>query len=124
MAISNPLVVTLGGSGGTAYDCDRIRFDNYGTEYRYSDPGTEEITVKIRHSKETPAAGELPLERHNVEFTHRLFGADGDPDTVRQVYLVIRNNKADPILGIENLGAALSFYMNLARYGDVVKWLS
>lgn len=123
MSIANPLVITLGGSGGTAKSLPRINQDSYGSEYLLRE-ATQEFRVKIRHSVETPKAGALTLERHNFELTQTVYGSNGDPDVVRQVYLVIRSNKADTAADVVDLGEALSYYMDGTHYGDLLGWVN
>jgi hypothetical protein len=100
-----------------------VNQDSYGSEYLLRE-ATQEFRVRIRHSKETPAVGQKPLERHNVEFTQTVYGTSGDPDTVRQVYVVVRNNKADTAADVSNLGEALSYYMDETHYLDVIGWVN
>lgn len=123
MAIANPLVITLGGSGGTAKSLPKINQDSYGSEY-YLREATQEFRVKIRHTREAVREGALPLERHNLEITQTVFGTSGAPDTVRQAYVVLRNSKGDTLADIQNVGAALSYYMDSTHYGDLVGWVN
>lgn len=123
MAIANPLVITLGGSGGTAKSLSKINQDAYGSEY-FLRESTQEFRVKIRHSKESTKAGALPIERHNLEITQTIFGTGGDPDKVRQVYVVLRANKSDTASEVVDLGEALSYYMDGTHYGDILGWVN
>jgi hypothetical protein len=123
MAIANPLVITLGGSGGTAKTLPKINQDAYGSEY-YLREATQEFRVKIRHSRESANAAGVILERHNLEITQTVFGVAGAPDTVRQAYVVLRNSKTDTLVDITNVGTALSFYMDATHWGDLVGWVN
>lgn len=123
MTISNPLVITLGGSGGTAKSLVKINQDSYGSEY-YLREATQEFRVKIRHSRETPKVGATPLERHAFELTQTIFGTGGDPDVVRQVYTILRNEKADTAASVADLGEALSYYMDGTHYEDLIGWVN
>lgn len=123
MTIANPLVITLGGSGGTAKSLPKINQDAYGSEY-FLRESTQELRVRIRHSRETPKAGELALERHNFEITQTIFGTAGAADKVRQVYLVLRATKSDTLADVVDLGEALSYYMDGTHYGDLIGWVN
>lgn len=124
MAISNPLVITLGGSGGTAKSLPKINQDAYGSEY-YLRETSQEFRVKIRHSVESPQKDGTVFERHNVEFTHVTFGATpADPNVTRQVWVVLRNTKTDSLTTVTDLGTALSYYMDATHYGDLVGWVN
>jgi hypothetical protein len=123
MAIANPIVITLGGSGGTAKSLPKINQDQYGSEY-YLREATQDFRVKIRHTRESAKADGTVLERHNLEITQTVFGTSGAPDRVRQVYVVLRNTKADTLADIQNLGTALSYYMDATHFGDLVGWVN
>jgi hypothetical protein len=123
MAIANPLVITLSGSGGTTKSLVKINQDSYGSEYLLRE-ATQEFRVKIRHSRETPKAGAGVLERHNFELTQTVFGTAGNPDKIRQVYLVLRNEKSDTLSDVTDLGEALSFYMDATHFADLVGWVN
>lgn len=123
MTIANPLVITLGGSGGTAKNLTRVTQDNYGSEYLLRE-STQEFRVKIRHTKETPRVGQPQLERHNFELTQTIYGTSGDPDTVRQAYLVLRNSKNDVAGDVSDLGEALSYFLDQAHFLDLIGWVN
>lgn len=121
MSIANPLVITLGGSGGTAKTLPKINQDAYGSEYLLRE-ATQEFRVRIRHSKESTASGQLPMERHNVEFTQTVYGVSPAPDKIRQTYIVVRNTKTDDASLVSDLGEAMSFYMDQTHFLDIIGW--
>lgn len=123
MTIANPIVMTLGGSGGTAKSLVRVNQDAYGSEYLLRE-ATQEFRVRIRHSKETPAAGQKALERHQFEFTQTIYGTSGNPDTVRQAYLILRNNKADTAGDVSDLAEAVSYYLDQTHFLDLIGWVN
>lgn len=119
MAFANPLVITVNGSAKTLL---KINQDNFGSEY-YLREATQEFRCKIRHSTEAKAVGTGVVHRSNVDVTQTIFSAvPGVPDNVIQVYLVVRNGKAEVAANVGYLGAALSGLMVAARYEDLVAW--
>jgi hypothetical protein len=123
MAIANPIVITLGGSGGTAKSLPKINQDQYGSEY-YLREATQDFRVKVRHTRESANSAGVVLERHNLEITHTVFGTAGAPDDVMQAYVVLRNSKTATLATVQNLGTALSYYMDATHYGDLVGWVN
>jgi hypothetical protein len=121
MAFANPLVISVNGVNKTL---PKINQDSYGSEY-YLREATQEFRVKIRHSMESAVVGSGQVHRSNVDFTQTIFSVTaGVPDNVRQVYVVLRNGKADDAVATGYLGASLSALMVQARYEDLVAWLN
>lgn len=122
--LGDTFTVTLDGSGGTARVCSKINQDSYGAEY-LNRTSTDEIRVRVRHSKEAIKAGEAyPFERHNVEFTQTVFAVGDVPEKVRQIYFVIRCKPDDTLVDITNLCEALMFWATDANLDKVVSWES
>jgi hypothetical protein len=116
------LTVTLDGSGGTARVCSKINQDAYSSEY-LNRISTDEIRVKIRHSKEALKAGEIyPMERHNVEFTQTVFATSTVPEFVRQIYVIIRNKPNDTLVDVTNLCEALPFWLTDTNLDKLNIW--
>lgn len=116
------LTVTLDGSGGTARVCSKINQDAYSSEY-LNRLSTDEIRVRIRHSKEALKPGEdYPMERHNVEFTQTVFATPTTPEFVRQIYVVIRNKPNDTLTDVTNLCEALPFWLTDANLDKLNIW--
>lgn len=57
---------------GNARVLNRVNQDSYGSEYQYSD-STQSITMKIRHSLDTPDSDGVIMKRHNVFVEHIIF---------------------------------------------------
>lgn len=123
MSFANPLVITIGGSGGTAKSLNRVNQDAYGSEYLLRE-STQEFRALIRHNKLTPAAGKLPLENHNLELQQTVYGTDGAPDVVRRVWVVIQNNKADTYSDVADLGNALTYLLSDTALVDLMGWVN
>jgi hypothetical protein len=116
------LTVTLDGSGGTARVCSKINQDAYSSEY-LNRISTDEIRVRIRHSKEAAKAGQsYPMERHNVEFTQTVFATPTAEEKVRQIYVVIRNRADDALVDVTNLAEALPFWLTDANLDKLNIW--
>lgn len=121
MAFAKPLVLDYNGSATKSLPL--VSQDGYNTEY-YLRGTTDEFRVKIRHATENKKADGTVMQRHNVEMTRTIFGVGDNPDTVQQVYLVVRNSSRDSAVEIGYLGKALSLLMVEARYSDLVGLLS
>lgn len=116
------LTVTLDGSGGTARVCSKINQDSFSSEY-LNRISTDEIRVKIRHTKETLKSGQTyPMERHNVEFTQTVFATPTAEEKVRQAYVVLRNRADDAVLDVTNLGEALAFWLTDTNFDKLNIW--
>jgi hypothetical protein len=121
MAIAKPLVLNYDGGTKTLV---WINQDNYGSEY-YLLEATQDFRVKIRHTRETAGKGKIALERHNVELTQTIFSTvDGVPDTVLQVYAVVRNSRTTAAADVAKLGDALTSFMDNTHIQDLVAWIN
>lgn len=121
MAISNPLVITVGVDSKSLV---RINQDNYGSEY-YLRETDGDFRIRIRHSSESPQKNGQVFERHNVELTRTVFSTVvGSPDEVIQCYVVLRNLKQSDVTDIENIGVALSGFLTATHFGDLVAWVN
>lgn len=122
MAFANPLVINY--AAGTK-SLPKVNQDNYGSEY-YLRESTQEFTVKIRNTRETPKAGSTAkIERHNVELTRTVFAVPGvSAEITQQVFLVFRLDKSDSVADAAELGAALTDLLDESHFNDLGKWLS
>ncbi len=121
MAIANPIVLNY--NSGTK-SLVKINQDAFGSEY-YLRESTQDWRIKIRHTKETAKSGSAALERHNVELTQTVFSTTlGVPDTVIQVYAVIRNAKSSTAADVAKLGDALSDFLDNTHYQDLTNWVN
>lgn len=103
---------------------NRINQDNYGSEY-YLRSATDEYRVKIRHSKEAPAADGSRFDRHNIEVTQTVFATGSTPEIVRQFYLVGRVKGTDDLTVAGYLFAASAAYFgNGTVQADLLTWQS
>lgn len=120
--LGDTLTVTLGGSGGTARVCSKILEGNNSSEYLHRN-STDEVRVRVRHTKESPKDGELyPIERHNVEFTQTVFATPTTTEKFRQCYLVIRNRADDTAASVTDLGEAIAFWLSTANLDKLIVW--
>lgn len=118
------LTVTLDGAGGTARVCNKINQDQYSAEY-LNRISTDEIRVKIRHSKESakPSTGELyPVERHNVLITQTVFATPSATEKFREISFTIRNRPDDAVLDVTNLGEAMCYFLTDTNLDKLYTW--
>lgn len=92
LAFSNPHSVTI---AGTAHSLKRISESN-GVAVFQKIAANLEITLTIRHSRESKKADGSQIIRHNVELTQTTWDVNGKPE-VTQTYVVSRSRVgADP----------------------------
>lgn len=83
------LPVTIGTDD---HDLVLISEGNFSSEYLVRSP-TNEVRMKIRHSKEKATKGAVALDRHNVELSMTTFPSVTFPNgAFDQAYIVIRSN--------------------------------
>ncbi|UJQ85870.1 MAG: putative coat protein [Lipwuvirus nemorishabitans] len=111
MSLGTSLTITLDGSGGTAKVLPLINQDGYSSEY-FLDETTTQYRAKVRHSRDTVAAGAQKFDRHTVTFTR--FVKPVLPDTLgstSEVSFTIRNDPSGVSADIIDTSEAMSFYM-------------
>lgn len=121
---ADPQVLTLSGSGGTALNLVKINQDNYGSEYYLiAADGLSEYRFKIRHSKESVKTGANPVDRHNVEWTQKVYPTDLLPNgRTRQGYIVLRNEPGDVLATVNDMLAAIPFWLTEAFITKLLAW--
>lgn len=121
MAIANPLVLTYNAGSKSLV---KINQDSYGSEY-FLKEATQSFRVKIRHVTEGPQKDGTKFDRHNVELTQTIFSVTpGVPDTVIQVYAVVRNKAATASVDVAKLGDALTAFLDNTHYQDLANWVN
>lgn len=122
--LGDTLTITLGGSGGAARVCSKINQDAFSAEY-LNRLTTDEIRVKVRHTKESAKSGELyPLERHNVLVTQRVFATPTTTEKFREVSFTIRARPDDLVADVTNVGKAQAFYLTGTILDKLYAWES
>lgn len=121
MTIPNPLVLTY---NAVAKNLPRINQDNYGSEYFLND-GTLTFRVKIRHSLEGAQKDGSTFERHNVELTVTRLATPTVPQSVVQIYDVVRD--VSSLSTSAEVGLATSAFTALTTSGffaDLYQWVN
>lgn len=121
--LGDTITVTLGGSGGTARVCNKINQDNFGAVY-LNRISTDEIEVRVRHLKETPKNGQLPIERHTFNVNQTVFATDTTPEFTRSAFLTLRCSKNDDTAKAVDLGEALSYLADGTLLAKLFGWES
>lgn len=102
----------------------RINQDQYSTQY-YLHEATEEFTVNIRHSKESPQKDGTVFDRHNVELIHTVFATEAAPAIVRVTYMVTRNTRSDDYTEVGyDITAVADLIKATGNIADLLAWVS
>lgn len=121
--LGDTVTVTLGGSGGTERVLKKINQDNYAAEY-LDRATSDEVRLRVRHTVETPKAGQVALDRHNVELTQTVFATETDPEYTRQYYTVFRLAKGDVAAECVDVAEALTYLSDATFLGKIAGWES
>lgn len=102
----------------------RINQDNFATQY-YLHEATEEFTINIRHSKESPQKDGTVFDRHNVELIHTVFATATAPAYTRVTYVVSRNTRADDFTAVGYDITGVADLLKVAgNVPDLLAWVS
>lgn len=122
--LGETLTVTLDGSGGTAVVTSRIKEADYTSEY-LKKRTSDEIRVRIKHSKDAVKAGTQLFDRHNVTFEQYVYPTEAKPlGVLRQATLIIRNDPTDDEAAVTDLAEALMFWASDANLTKLYGWES
>jgi hypothetical protein len=101
---------------------NRIADDGYTSEY-YLRGTTDEFRMKIRHSSYLAKdRGNVRVDRHNVEFTQRVYAvAPATVDVVRKSYIILENNANDGVTDPLNFNLGFVAFFNS---GNVTKLIN
>jgi hypothetical protein len=101
----------------------KINQDGYSSEY-YLRETLQEFRMKIRHSKDRPAADGTVVDRHNVELTQTVYATSTTPEIIRRSYVVITNRYNDDATALGHLQAAVNGFMTTANVAKFANWES
>lgn len=122
--LGETLTVTLDGSGGTAVVTTRIKEADYASEY-LKKRTSDEIRVRVKHSKDAVKAGTQLFDRHNVTFEQYVYPTEAKPlGVLRQATLIIRNDPTDDEAAVTDLAEALMFWASDANLTKLYGWES
>lgn len=123
--LGDSIVVTLGGSGGTARTLTKINQDNFSAEYLGREAsGLDEIRLRVRHTKETAKNGATALDRHNFVLTQTVFATPTAPEITREFYFVMRALPSDAAASVVDLAEAVTYWATAANLGKILGWES
>lgn len=122
--LGDTLTVSLDGSGGTAVVASKINQDTFSTMY-LKKRTLDEITVSIKHTKDSVKAGTQAFDRHNVTFEQYVYPTEAKPLGIRRiVQLIIRNDPSDDEAAVTDLAEALTFWATDANLTKLFGWES
>lgn len=102
----------------------RINQDAFSTQY-YLHEATQEFTVNIRHSKESPQKDGTVFDRHNVEYIHTVFATESAPARTRVTYMVSRNTRDDDYTQVgDDIEALADLIKDAGNIADLLGWVS
>lgn len=101
----------------------KINQDGYSSEY-YLRETLQEFRMKIRHSKDRPAADGVQVDRHNVELTQTVYATSTTPEIIRRSYTVITNRFNDDSTAVGYLQGALNGFLTSANVAKFANWES
>lgn len=122
--LGDTITMTLDGSGGTAVVAPMIDQGTFSTTY-LKKRSLDEITVTIKHSKDSVKAGTQLFDRHNVLVEQYVYPTVAKPLGVRRiVQLIIRNDPSDDEVAVTDLAEALIFWATDANLTKLFGWES
>lgn len=102
----------------------RINQDQYTTQY-YLREATQEFTVNIRHSKESPQKDGTVFDRHNVELIQTVYATSSAPAYTRVTYVVMRNTRTDDYTQVGyGITAVADLIKASGNIADLLDWVS
>lgn len=126
MAFEATLDITI---NGVTKSLKRIRDDGYSSEYLLRS-STEEYRCYVRHSVVKTKSGVVrPLlrdvERHNMEWVHRIFATTTTPEVTRRAYSVYEVAQGDDQTAAKNfVVGALAKSSSAGLVDDMLNMLS
>jgi hypothetical protein len=112
---------------GVTKTLNRIRYDGYSSEYLLRTT-TEEYRIFVRNS-EVKSKKVDPLfrgvDRHNVEFVHRIFATSSSAEIVRRAYCVHENYQGDDLTAVKNdVVGAITKMASAGMIDDMLRWMA
>lgn len=117
--LGDTLTITL--PVGGAKVLNKINQDAYSSEY-FLKESTSEFRVKVRHTEAKASGGLEARERHNVEFTEKVYATATEAEIVRKDYYVFERYVADT--DIDNSDGLLAYLAGGTILEDLVGWQS
>lgn len=127
MAFEATLDITI---NGVTKSLKRIRDDGYSSEYLLRST-IEEFRCFVRHSVLKPRKGAVvpallrDVERHNMEWVHRIFATSTTPEVTRRAYCVYEVAQGDDVTAAKNfVVGALAKSASAGLVDDMLNMLS
>lgn len=119
--IGDTITVTI---NAVAYTLNRLDPGvPFGSDYYFRD-ATQEVVLKVRHSKESVRAGQPAYERHQIDLNQKVFATATVPERAYQAYTIIRLPIGGDPDAAERLTTALCGFQTAANLDKVVGWQS
>lgn len=106
-----PATITITIATGEDRVLNRVNQDNYGSEYSYSS-GTEGISMKIRHSTDSPDSDGITMKRHNVFFERVVYPTVTELMTKQSYTATLRTNRFDDPGIVADIAAGVNAWLD------------
>jgi hypothetical protein len=102
---------------------NKINQDGYGAEYLLRE-ATGEFRAKISHTVEKNAVGTQAYDRHYVDLKQVVYATSTDPETVREMYTIIRAKKADVVATHALFDVGFTGFLTSGNITKLLNWES
>jgi hypothetical protein len=102
---------------------NRIRSDDYSSEYRLRNANVDHFAMFIRNTSYTDKVTKRLVDRHSVELVHTILPvAPSEVSTVRKVYTVLENQQVDTIVGPVKFAVGYAGFLTEANFTSLVNY--
>jgi hypothetical protein len=120
MAFPDTITITI---NSVATILNRIKDDNYGSEYWKRNANVDEMLLTIKNSSYTDKVTKRVVDRHSVELRHTINPvAPETVPTVRKSYLVLENQAFDTVVDPVKFTAGLVAFLTEANITKLVNF--
>jgi hypothetical protein len=116
MAFAATLTLTI---AGTPYVLNRVNSGNYGSEYSLTS-ATEQVTLKIRHSQDSPDSDGIEMKRHNVYIERIVYPTPTTLLKKQTLTFTMRGGEFEDPVPMADVARAALVWLSASTYAAVV----